>query len=361
MNSVIQPRTTSGFPPPLRVAPDMPSVWRDVDFSFDEGAEAFVQAHRADGPARDLPIMDLRLYGIAGQGEHFALKPIMGHEPPHALRAAAFSMLCARLGAPVEFLRDRLPAPVQLAVLNVLMAQSDRATSALLRLRGEEVSAVVSERYAPLDAEELVEGVRSALVRHGMLETVRVRGLATGMTDVLRLVLPNEQEAIQVGDVTAVGLDVSTSSFGRSALSVRGSLWRLVCKNGLRVPSGLGEYSFRHVGDARRLKDGLSDAVPSAVAHARGLLGTWQRAVNVYVDQVSKLIEGMRELSIEERRGVEVQLMGGAGTPALPERTSVYDFTNALTAAAQASEPARRIELETHAGEWLHRHAGGVA
>ena len=81
--------------------------------------------------------MDLRLYGVAGHGGHFALKPIMDHEPPRVVRSGAFSMLCARLGAPVEFVRDRLPAPVQLSVLIVLMAQPERATSALLRLRGD--------------------------------------------------------------------------------------------------------------------------------------------------------------------------------------------------------------------------------
>jgi hypothetical protein len=51
--------TALGLPPPLRSAPDMPATWQEVDLDYDAAAERFVQRHRADGPARDLPIMDL--------------------------------------------------------------------------------------------------------------------------------------------------------------------------------------------------------------------------------------------------------------------------------------------------------------
>jgi hypothetical protein len=60
--------------------------------------------------------------------------------------------------------------------------------------------------------------VRTALVRHGALGEVRVRSLATGVVDVLRLVFPAESQAVKPGDVTAIGLDISSSSFGRCDL-----------------------------------------------------------------------------------------------------------------------------------------------
>jgi hypothetical protein len=37
----------------------------------------------------------------------------------------------------------------------------------------------------------------------------------------------------------------------------------------------------------------------------------------------------------------------------------LYDLVNALTASAKAAAPARRLELEGMAGEFLHRHVGG--
>ena len=130
------------------------------------------------------------------------------------MRANAFAQLSNRLGAPVEFVRDRLPAPLQLATLNFLLAAAPQPLSAQLRLRDNEVSALVSDRYAALDAAEFVDTLRQALSQQGLLSSVRARAVATGTTDLIRLVVPSESQAIKVGDVTAVGLDLSTSSFG---------------------------------------------------------------------------------------------------------------------------------------------------
>src|SRR5690606_31932805 len=130
----------------------------------------------------------------------------------------------------------KLPAELQLANLNFLLASHPRPLSSQLRLRGEDVTAIVSERYAPLDAEQFVESLRASLAAQGVLQDVTVKAVATGTTDAMRLVLPGESREIQVGDVSHVGLDVSTSSFGKSAIHVKGMVWRLVCENGLRAP-----------------------------------------------------------------------------------------------------------------------------
>src|SRR5690606_25649383 len=95
------------------------------------------------------------------------------HHPPRPLRATAFSNLSARLGAPVEFVRDKLPAPLQVATLNWLLTASHQPINGVLRLRDDEVTAVVSERYAPLDAPELMDAVRAALIQHDAIDQVR--------------------------------------------------------------------------------------------------------------------------------------------------------------------------------------------
>ena len=341
-----------GLPEPLRPVADMPACWHDVDLDFDAAAQRFVQQHEADGVARDLPILDLGAWGVAPDGPRMTLRPLAGHEPARPLRSAAFSMLCARLGAPTEFIRDKLPAPLQLATLNYLMARGDRSGAATLRLRGDEVTAIVSERYAPLDASDLVNTLRAALARHALLDSVRVRAVATGTTDVIRLVLPSESTPINLGDVSMVGLDVSSSSFGRSAVHVRGVVWRLTCLNGARLPSTMGDVSLRHLGETQRLRDGLAEGVATALVHARGLMGRWRSAVASYVTNLAGFIDGLRELTQGEQRAVRAEL--GANTPAdLPEQASVYDVVNAVTHAAQEAEPARRIELESVAGRVL--------
>ncbi len=354
MNASIQ-QPEPGPPPPLTTTPDMTAVWSDVETDFDTAAQMFVTRHRIDGTAADHPVTDLRVWGVKPHDGHFALQPVLQHREPIVLRNNALSNLCARLGVPVEFLR-RLPAPLQLTIMNWALGSADRPMPATLRLRGAEAAALVSDRYAPLDAEELVTTLRSALAQHGMLGEVRVRAVATGLTDALRLTFPGRAVEPKVGDVTHAGIDVSSSSFGRSALHIRGLLYRLICANGLRVPQQLGEYSARHVGDSQRLRDFLTDAVPTVLTHSSGLMEAWKRSVKVQVEHLAELIESMRELTVGEREGVERELTADACVPELPERTSVYTLVNAITSTARAAEPARRLELEGLAGQLLHRH-----
>jgi hypothetical protein len=275
-----------------------------------------------------------------------------------ALRSNAFSNLMVRLGAPAEFIRDRLPAPLQLATTNWLLGMSEGSSAATLRLRGGEVAAVVSGRYAPLDPIELVDTLRTALIKHGLLEEVRIRGVATGLVDNMRLVLPSETRELKKGDVSNVGIDISTSCFGRSAVHIAPLIWRLVCLNGMRAMEKGGGFSFRHVGDSDRLKAAVSEAIPTALVHARGVMHQWQRAVTFMVEDVAKQIEAMRELTIPERKGLESELLREVHAPALPEHVPLYDLVNALTSSAKAAVPARRLELEAMAGELLDQHIG---
>ncbi|MCL4750438.1 MAG: DUF932 domain-containing protein [Myxococcales bacterium] len=362
MNASIQ-QPEPGLPPPLTTTPDMTAVWSDVETDFDTAAEMFVKRHRTDGAAADHPVADLRVWGVKPQDGHFAIQPVLQHREPIVLRNNALSNLCARLGVPVEFLR-RLPAPLQLTIMNWALGSADRPMPATLRLRGAEAAALVSDRYAPLDADELVETLRSALAQHGMLGEVRVRAVATGLTDALRVTFPGRAVEPRVGDFTHAGLDISTSSFGRSALHVRGLLFRLVCTNGLRVPQRMGEFSARHVGDSGRLREFLADAVPTVLTHSSGLMDAWKRSVNVQVERLAELIGSMQELTTGERENVGREVMVEAGVPELPElpeRTSVYSLVNAITATARAAEPARRLELESVAGQVLHRQVRGVS
>ena len=345
------------LPPPLSTAPDMASTWGDVELDFDTAADRIVRAHRNDGAARDLPILDLKTWAIGPKNGAFALIPLAGHHPARALRGAAFNHLMTRIGAPADFLR-KLPAPLQLATANYLLTEHVDNAAATLRLRGDEVSAVVSGRYAPLDPEELVDTVRAALVRHGLLASVRVRATASGLVDNMRLVLESESVAVKPGDVTAVGIDITASSFARSAIHVSPVLWRLVCSNGLKRSERRTGFSFRHVGDAQRLRDGVAEAIPSALVHARGVMDQWRTAVDWMMDDVLRQVDELRDLTVVERKNVEHELQLETGSPSLPERVPLYSFVNALTASAKQATPARRLELEAIAGDVLQQQLG---
>jgi hypothetical protein len=248
-----------------------------------------------------------------------------------------------------------------LALVNYLLATTPQPVASTLRLRASEVTAFVSERYAPLDVEQLLSCVRDALVQHGGLQQFRVRSVATGLVDVIRLIFPSETVALKVGDVSAVGIDISSSSFGRSSIHVRGITFRLVCTNGARAATNHGAFSFRHVGETQRLRDGISEAIPAALVAARGTMDLWRAAVHTMVEQVSELVEQMRDLTVVERSRFEAELKGEAGTNHLPARLPLYDFVNGLTLTAHEATPARRLELESMAGELLQRELAGAS
>lgn len=362
MHAVSAPRTNgSSLPGPLHVAPDMLPRWVTASTDFDEAAHVMVDAHKRDGEARDLPIMDLTTWGVVPNAGAFSLAPLGKHHGALPLRSTAFSNLMTKLGGPSDFVRNQLPAPLQLAVTNWLLAKSERQVPATLRMRGEQIAAIVSDRYAALDPQDLLGCVRDALERQHALEDVVVKSIATGVVDVIRLVFPNEQAAIKVGDVSALGIDISSSCFGKSAVHVRGIVWRLKCTNGLRVAEGTGNFSFRHVGDVDRLRAGIADAIPTALVHARGTMDRWRASVNVMVENVATMIDEMRDLTQVERKLVEQRVREEAHITNLLEPAPLYDVLNGVTAAAHGSAPARRLELESVAGDLLVRHTRGRA
>lgn len=352
--SVSVPAARPQLPAPLQTLPDMVGAWRDGDLDFDAAAQLIVRAHERDGEHRDLPIGDLRTWAVSAREGKFALVPLAGHHAPRALRGAALAHLAARLGAPADFLR-RLPAPLQLAALNWLLHDRDDSGATTLRLRGDEVAAIVSGRYAPLDASELVDTIRAGLVKFGILRDARVRAWVAGPVDNIRLVLPSESVAVEVGDVSAVGIDVTGSSFARSAVHVTPVLWRLVCSNGMRVAERRGTTSLRHVGDPRRLRDGVAEAIPAALVQARGTMDLWRRSVALMIEDVQRQVEELRELTAPERKLVEAELQAEGGTPSTPGTASLFQFVNAITAGAKSAAPARRLELESAAGVFLAR------
>lgn len=345
---------------PHRTAPDMPSSWADnIDLDFDTAADRIIGAHARDGEHKDLPVTDLKTWAIAPIDGKFALVPLARHHSPKPLRSSGFSNLAARLGAPADFVR-KLPAPLQLATLNYLLAEHEDNSGATLRLRNDEVSAIVSGRYAPLDPVELVETVRGALARFGILHDVRVRGAVSGLVDNLHLVLPAEQVAVKPGDVSVLGIDITGSSFARSAVHVSPVIWRLVCSNGMRRAERGAGFSFRHVGDRDRLRDAVSEAIPAALIRARGVMDQWRKSVTFMLEDVERQIETMRELTTPEKKTLETALLHETGRPALPEHVPVYDFINAMTASAKDAVPARRLEIEALAGDLLSLHVGSA-
>ncbi len=368
---------------PMRVQANQAETWTNFPeggVSFYDAANVIMRAAESDGTKRDLGVGDFSTwaFGPAPDGTA-ALAPIpLPGRPSHLipLRDHAFGQLCSRIGAPAAYIR-KLPGKLQMACVNHGM-RHEKETGRTIRMVGGEARAILSDRYAALDNEIVIETLERTLKAAGMLGDVRVRAVSTGPTCSMRLTFPGHdaivQHSRQVNDIVEVGLDLLNGEIGNRSVSITPVTWRLVCLNGMRRADREVSSRLRHVGDPERLKEAFADAVPSALAASFGLRDQMGAAVERIVDDVLSEFDGLRAfgLNVAEAQDVARDVMSARGL-ALPSSTdgwadvvndwrtdhelSAYDVLNGVTHVAQRKGTDRRIEMEEAASRYLHKRA----
>jgi hypothetical protein len=357
----------------LRPRPDQGERWiaHTRPVPFEEAAQLVLDAHADDGERDDVVAHDLRTWAFGsndGRTMQLAPVPLPGRpsSEPVALRDLAFTQLAQRIGAPPGYVRT-LPGRLQMACMNYGLTQTKQP--ALLRLAGGEVRAVVSDRYAAIDDELLLGVVEEVLDRAGYLGDARVRASAVGAHTLLRITLPGESVAVKPGDVIEYGLDIGNSEVGLRSVQVTPITYRLICTNGMRAWRSEAAVRMRHVGDPKRLGEQLRDAVPVALAEARGDIERWRRATVVLIDSALDEIESLRAFGLgqAELQAVGRQIMeSGALLPAstgdetltqlLSVPTTAFDMANAITATARdRADVAGRLTMEEVAHRYITR------
>lgn len=354
---------------------------RWVDFpgegkTFLEAAEIILAAAKEDGEREELGIGDLSTWAFgpnpATGVASLATVPLPGR-PQHMvpLREHAFGQLCTRIGAPAAYIK-KLPGKLQMACVQHGLRGLGDETAATLRLAGGEARALLSDRYAALDNHLIVDTLERTLRDAGMLGDVRVRSVALGPTCSLRMTLPHEDKVIasrKVGDIVELGLDILNGEIGNRAVSICPLTWRLVCLNGMRRADREVSHRLRHVGDPARLVEAFKDAVPAAIASARGLREQMEKATNRLIDDLLNEFDSLRAfgLTVTDTRDVAADVLAERSL-ALPANTdewgsvfaqvrdvSAYDVLNGITHVAQRKGTDARIEMEEAAGKYLQR------
>jgi len=370
-NAIVAERTAPSSSP-LQPLPDQRATWRSPakPMAFDAAAQLVLDAHLEDGERSDIVANQIRSWAFGSDdGSTMALAPLplpgrdrLGTYP---VRDLAFTQLCQRIGAPSSYLKA-LPAKLQMANLNWGLARQQ--SPALLRLAGNEIRAIVSERYAALDDELVLNMVADCLDRSGYGDDAMVRAISTGPHTVLRVTLPSEGRAVKVGDVIEHGIDIANSELGLRSVQVTPVTYRLVCANGMRSWKSAATMRMRHVGDPDRLADQLRDAIPVAFAEARGDLERWARAVDRLIDDALEEVEALRGFGLTKSDVLAVASEVAAEGGALPEHssasvtqalshhsTTVFDVANAITAAARRKSTDARLSLEEAGHRYLVR------
>lgn len=356
----------------LEARPDQRELWirHPGPMHFTTAAADVMIQHHQHGRRHDVLTSDLSTWAFgSGDGRHMQLiaVPFRGREtsPPLALREHAFKQLCEKIGAPSAYLRE---VPAKLQIANVNFGMSKKTSPAMLRIAGDEIRAVLSDRYTPTDDATLFEIVDEVLGTAGLRNEAMVRASSVGLSTVMRLTLPGEGVVVKQGDIIEYGLDLANSEVGIRSVQVTPITYRLVCTNGMRAWQTDATSRFRHIGDPARVRDLLREAIPLAIAQARGDIDRWKVSVSRMIDDAFAEVESLRAFGISgsDARAVATTIAIEAGRDVEPgaderevadmirgARSTVFDVANAITATAKGRGAAARLVLEESAHRYL--------
>jgi hypothetical protein len=158
---------------------------------------------------------------------------------PHLLRPMAQQSIAWRLGIPINYLR-KCPPEVQAYNMNHWI-KKEKNEELFFRFDGEEVRAIFTPRYRPVDNFEVLERLDSL----GYGSDTKVQ---SHLDDLFMLVsiLDGKQTFSINGDRFTPGISVSNSEVGLASLSIAAFFLRLVCTNGIISKTEVSA-SYRHI------------------------------------------------------------------------------------------------------------------
>lgn len=255
------------------------------------------------------------------------------------LRTLATNQLANRLGVPGQYLQK---CPSELVAENVnhwLAEQPDRQF--LVRCDGDQVRAVLSSRYSPVDHELLLSWVSESVGRDA-----QVRYELTEEQMVLQLV--NRREHGTVHDRLHSGVNIRNSEVGLSCVEVSGLVYRTICLNGL-ILSGRSDYRRRHIGDTS-LRDEVRRAVMQTGEAARVGVSMFEGTQSVRVPDMDALFERVvSRHDLTKRQGTAIREAFG-----IEPGDTLYAAINAITRAGND------IRLDLEARRQLQELGGSI-
>jgi len=157
----------------------------------------------------------------------------------HPMRPIAQQSTANRLGIPIYYLR-KCPPEVQAYNMNHWIKE-EKNEQLFVRFDGEEVRAVFTPRYQPIDNFEVLERLDSL----GYPSETPVQCHLDSEFMSLSI-LDGKQTFSLNGDKITPGISVSNSEVGLACLSIAAFLLRLICTNGLIAKTEV-HASYKHV------------------------------------------------------------------------------------------------------------------
>lgn len=157
----------------------------------------------------------------------------------YSLQPIAQQEIANRLGIPLSYLR-KCPSDIQAQNLNYWLSQ-EKNNEFFVRFNGDEVRAVFTPRYRPVDNLEIL----GKLAYLGFEQETKVQ--VSLDRAFFQLSIPDSHKTFSInGDRVTPGISITNSEVGISSLSLSAFYLRLVCTNGLISKTQVAA-SYRHV------------------------------------------------------------------------------------------------------------------
>lgn len=158
---------------------------------------------------------------------------------PHRVRPVAQRSISNRLGIPYQYLK-KCPEDLQAWNLNHWI-EKERNDQLFFRFDGEDVRAVFTPRYVPVDNFEVFERLDSL----GFKPETKVQFSLD--PEFMSLSIPDGPKSFDIdGDKFTPGISISNSEVGLASLSISAFVLRLICINGL-ISKTAESQAYRHI------------------------------------------------------------------------------------------------------------------
>ncbi len=259
----------------------------------------------------------------------------------HPLRPVAQSSIACRLGIPIQYLR-KCPPDVQAYNLNHWI-EKERNEELFLRFDGDDIQAVFTPKYKPVDNVEIMKRMDSL----GYSPETEVQCRLDGEFMMLNIPDKDKTFSLNGNDRMQPGISIANSEVGLSSLSISAFVLRLVCTNGLVTKTDV-TASYRHISVK------ILEKFPEVLANVSNELGNqrdqFQISMESRVDDPELTLKSFNQrfnLGKKEEEAVDWAWPQEAGN-------TMFNVVNTYTRASQ------HPELSAESGYRLQRVGGSV-
>ena len=316
--------------------------------------QLFDRIERDDQSKADI-MVDLKQLKMEKNG---GLKLLGTGEPDFEMTDYALSQIFSKLNIPVSYgKRLMIERPDLVADQFNYWVQVEKNRTLLVRYReqlaGRSVRAFLSDKYAPLDNQDVGEILKA------VFDTVHMDLTDYHLDDQrlhVRMTFPDMSDDVGVDkdgeeDKLKIGVDIVNSEVGASSMTVTPLIWRLICSNGLRAWKEDGEtFRQRHIHvKPEELLNRTIEAIGSSVNRGGEMFEDFKKTRSIYVGEPLTVIE---KLSKKELYGKEL-IDAVKGNFEIEPEHNVFGLINAYTRTARALPNDRRLEMEKLAGRLM--------